>query len=180
LHSYSNALQQQATTNEILVIKRNRALAFLKTSQLDAALADTGFPNLTAQSAEKALFRAAEALYYLGQFDESFKVLTLLCNTYPDNQQAKQSLCRARNRVEEQKTGSYNFKQPQAEAMKLKPPQLDHASYVGSLRFAKQRPMAVEFCHQGSKDRRSVAVRKGIQLSLRRRKSPKAQCTDPS
>jgi hypothetical protein len=66
-------------------------------------------------------------------------VLKLLCTTYPGNKQAKLSLERARHRVQEQKTGSYNFKQLQAEANALKPPQLDHASYTGPIEIRQTR-----------------------------------------
>jgi hypothetical protein len=58
-------------------------------------------------------------------------VLRLLCTAYPDNKQAKLILDRAQNRVQEQKSGNYNFKRLQAEAKKFKPPHLDHASYNG-------------------------------------------------
>jgi len=133
LHSYSNALRQPATTNEIEIIKRNRSLAYLKTKHLDAALADTGFPDFNTKTSEKALFRAAEALYYLRLFEKSCEVLHLLCTAYLDNKQAKLILDRAQNRVQEQKTGNYNFKRLQAEAKKFQPPQLDHASYNGPI-----------------------------------------------
>ncbi len=65
LGRYSDALGQPATADEIAIIKRNRALAFLKTKQFDAALSDTGFPNFDPNPIEKVLFHAAEALYNL-------------------------------------------------------------------------------------------------------------------
>lgn len=40
-------------------------------------------------------------------------------------------LDRAQSRSLEQKTGVYNFKQLQAEAKTLRPPHLDHATYIG-------------------------------------------------
>ena len=130
-HSYSHALRQSPTPDETAIIKRNRSLAYLKTKQFDAALSDTGFPSFGPRPSEKALFRAAEALYRLGRFGESCEVLELLCNTYPDNTQALLVLNRARNRYQEQETGVYNFKRLQAEAKKLRPPHLDHATYLG-------------------------------------------------
>lgn len=60
-------------------------------------------------------------------------MLQLLCAAYPDNKQAMLSLDRAQNRVREQKTGDYNFNKLQAEAKKLHPPQLDHATYIGPI-----------------------------------------------
>lgn len=41
------------------------------------------------------------------------------------------ALDRARSRLLEKKTGLYDFEQLQAKAKKLRPPHLDHASYLG-------------------------------------------------
>ena len=71
LSRYTHALLLPASNDEKKVIKRNRALAFLNTKQFDAALEDTGFPNFGPEPNEKALFRAAEALYGLSRFQES-------------------------------------------------------------------------------------------------------------
>lgn len=113
------------------MIKRNRSLACLKTKQFDAALSDTGFPVFPSTPSDKALFRAAEALYYLGRHSECCEVLEMLHNIFPDNKQASEVLERARSRCLEQKTGEYNFKQLQAKAKKLRPPHLDAATYIG-------------------------------------------------
>lgn len=40
-------------------------------------------------------------------------------------------LGRAQSRTVEQKSGVYNFKELQANAKKLRPPHLDHATYIG-------------------------------------------------
>jgi hypothetical protein len=50
---------------------------------------------------------------------------------YPDSVEAKAELTRAINRLVEQKNGRYKFKQLYAEAAKLRPPHLDHSTYVG-------------------------------------------------
>ena len=128
---YSYAIAQDAPSDRIEVVKRNRALAFLKTKQFDAALSDTGFPSFGAVPAEKALFRAAEALYYLERFNECVEVLETLCARFSDNHQASAVLARARSRCVEQRTGEYDFKLLQLEAKKLQPPQLDRATYIG-------------------------------------------------
>lgn len=47
------------------------------------------------------------------------------------------SLDRCQMRVQERKTGSYNFKQLQAQAKKLQPPYLDHATYIGPIEIRK-------------------------------------------
>jgi len=133
LRSYSKALGQPATANKIEVIKRNRSLAYLKTKQFDAALSDTGFPTFNPKPSDKALFRAAEALYYLGRHLESCEVLEKLHATFPDDAQASEMLARAPNRLLEHMTGTYNFKQLQAKAKKLRPRQLDAATYIGPI-----------------------------------------------
>lgn len=130
---YSCALRQPATANEIEIIKRNRSLAFLKTKQFDAALSDTGFPDFGPNPAEKALFRAAEALYSLERFSECCEVLRLLRANFPHNKPALEVLDRARSRSLEQSTGAYDFKQLQAQAKMLRPPHLDHATYIGPI-----------------------------------------------
>lgn len=115
----------------IEIIKRNRSLAFLKTKQFDAALIDSGFLNFNSNPTEKAQFRAADALYHLEKFNECCQVLELLLSSFPHNSQASVALDRARSRSLENKTGLYDFKLLQAKAKKLRPPHLDHASYLG-------------------------------------------------
>lgn len=58
-------------------------------------------------------------------------MLELLLSSFPHNSQASVALDRARSRSLEEKTGLYDFKQLQAKAKKLRPPHLDHASYLG-------------------------------------------------
>ena len=60
-------------------------------------------------------------------------MLELLRTNFPHNSQASVFLDRAQSRSLEQKTGAYNFKQLQAKAKKLRPPHLDHATYVGAV-----------------------------------------------
>jgi hypothetical protein len=131
LGRYSRALFQKTTSDRIEVIKRNRSLAFLKTKQFDSALSDTGFPNFGVEPAEKALFRAAEALYFLQRFEDCSRVLRTLCAHFPNNKQASVISDRAQLRCSEASSGEYDFKLLQREAKKLQPPQLDHATYIG-------------------------------------------------
>lgn len=129
--SYTAALLQETTDAEAEVIKRNRALAHLNTRQFDAALTDTNFPDFGPEPSEKALFRAAEALYQLQRFEEALHVLETLCDSFPSNTRATEILERARSRCAEQANGDYDFKRLQTEAKRLRPPQLDHATYIG-------------------------------------------------
>jgi len=116
------------------LIRRNRALAYLKTGHYDAALADSGYPIFAGVDFnEKSLFRAAEALYYLERFDECVTTLKALCSVYPGNELAMSNLKRAEDRVREQTTGEYEFAKLQEEAKNIRPPILDHATYKGPL-----------------------------------------------
>lgn len=77
------------------------------------------------------MFRAAEALYGLENFGKCCQLLELLCTNFPNNTEASKSLVCAQSRSLEQKTGAYDFKLLQAKAKKLRPPHLDHATYIG-------------------------------------------------
>lgn len=50
---------------------------------------------------------------------------------YPSNQSAQHELTRAIDRLVEQEKGTYHFKKLHMEANKLRPPHLDHATYIG-------------------------------------------------
>lgn len=133
LRRYSKAIARGPSSERVTIIKRNRALAYLKTKQYDGALSDTGYPDFGPAPAEKALFRAVEALYNLRRFDECGHVLDTLLSTFPDNKQAKEIHNRVRSRHSEASSGKYDFKLLHKEAKELKPPQLDHATYIGPI-----------------------------------------------
>ncbi|XP_014552216.1 hypothetical protein COCVIDRAFT_110923 [Bipolaris victoriae FI3] len=139
IDKYSDALAHPATPDEIQVIKRNRSLAYLKTRQYDAALSDTGFPDFGVEASEKALFRAAEALYHLTRYEECCSVLEKLCRLFPNNKEAVAAHTRARNRVRESSTGEFDFRLLQAEARKRIPPHLDHGTYIGPVTVKKAK-----------------------------------------
>lgn len=58
-------------------------------------------------------------------------MLKILHANFPQNSEASMALDRAQCRFHEQETGVYNFKQLQVRAKKLRPPHLDHATYIG-------------------------------------------------
>lgn len=80
---------------------------------------------------EKALSRKSLALYGLQRYQECCEVLKVLRIEYPSNVAAKGQLTRVVNRLAEQEYGKYQFKQLYMEASKLRPPHLDHSTYVG-------------------------------------------------
>ncbi|KAH8702961.1 hypothetical protein GQ44DRAFT_783133 [Phaeosphaeriaceae sp. PMI808] len=128
---YSKALSRPATSQEVDIIQRNRSLAYLKAKQYDIALSGTGYPSFGKECSEKALFRATEALYHLTRFEDYLKVFGKLYKNFPSNKQAVVVLERTKCRCLEKSSGGYNFKHLQAEAKKLHPPHLDHATYIG-------------------------------------------------
>lgn len=136
---YSAAIKFGAAPDRLEIIKRNRALAFLKTAHFDAVLPDTAWPNFGPNPSEKALFRAAEALYYLRRFSEATAVLGILHCHFPSNARAVDILKRAKTRCGEEKIGEYDLKFMQREAKKLRPPQLDHATYIGPIEFRETK-----------------------------------------
>ena len=76
------------TPDEIVAIKRNRSLAYLRTKHYYAALADTGFLDFSEEASEKAQFRAVEALYYFNYYEECCNVLEKLCDFFLANKEA--------------------------------------------------------------------------------------------
>lgn len=58
-------------------------------------------------------------------------MLELLLTNFPHNREASVARGRAQSRSLEQKTGDYNFRLLQAKVRRLRPPHLDHATYIG-------------------------------------------------
>jgi len=132
ISSYSDALDNVETTELKEILHRNRSLAYLKTKQFDAALAETAYPDFNKNPTERTMFRAAQALYNI-DVDKCRKLLEQLHANYPQNNEALEFLKRAQARNNERVTGIYDFKKLQKEAAKLQPPHLDHATYLGPL-----------------------------------------------
>jgi len=106
-------------------------MAHLKAGSFDKALVDADVVVLSPSASEKAPFRKAQALYGLARFRECCDVLKVLCSEHPSNTPAKDLFRRAVARLAEETNGRYNFKAMHAEAAKLRPPHLDHATFVG-------------------------------------------------
>ncbi len=131
MFSYTAALGCPASIQEWKTVRLNRALAYLKNEYFDAALIDTGCPTSPSDAPEKALYRAGQALYRLGRFSECQEILTLLCKKYSNIGEAAVELTRVGCRLEEQQSGTYNFKAMYEQVSKLRPPHLDHATFIG-------------------------------------------------
>ncbi|KAJ5109764.1 hypothetical protein N7532_002409 [Penicillium argentinense] len=126
---YSKALTLSPSNDLANTIQLDRAMAFLKTHQFDAALDDIEATLRGPEQSETALFRKALTLYHLGRFKESCDIHDLLGKKYPGSPLARHE--RASARLAEQESGRYDFKEMQLEASKRRPPHLDNASYIG-------------------------------------------------
>jgi hypothetical protein len=124
-------LGSSPTLEEAITIKLNRALTYLKTHQFGAALRDLQIASTGSKPSEKALFRKAQALYYLQRFREACDAHQVLAKEFPNNATVKSEFNRAIARLAEQESGKYQFTRLQLEAKKRRPPVLDHATYVG-------------------------------------------------
>lgn len=127
---YTKALGTDLTSEEPCVIQRNRALAFLKNEMYDGALKDTLYQTPGFDNGEKALYRAGQALYGLGRFQDSVEAFTAMYKQYPSSREAELELSRALARVHEETVGEYDFMAMYKEAASTRPPKLDHATYA--------------------------------------------------
>ena len=88
-------------------------------------------------TSEKALFRAAQASYWLGRFAKSSSYLAKLIEFYPGRSFAIRGMERCEVRSREQ-SGNFDFASMLDEAIKKKgPPLLDRASYLGAIEVRK-------------------------------------------
>jgi len=81
-----------------------------------------------AMPSEKSLFRKARALYELGDYQQSLEILETLTQSFPENKAASSEKDRINERLKEQRTGEYNFKQMYKQAERS-PPFIDCATF---------------------------------------------------
>lgn len=132
-HRYSKAINIAATGDERKLAFLNRSLANLRLERPEKALDDAirGGASDTVPN-EKALFREAKALYSLGNFQSCMDKLLVLVSCNPKNTEAWTEIRRTKQRLGEEKTGSYQFSNMYKQA-KETPPLIDCATYVGSV-----------------------------------------------
>ncbi|KAM5520401.1 tpr domain protein [Fusarium oxysporum f. sp. phaseoli] len=92
------------------------------------ALLDAERATNPAMPSEKCLFRKARALYELGDYQQSLEVLEKLIQSFPENKAASSKKDRLNERLNEQRTGEYKFKQMYKQAEKT-PPLIDCATF---------------------------------------------------
>lgn len=139
--SYSTGLELSPTKSEAQTLRLNRCLAFLKINLFEDALADLEPMPADSKAYEKALYRESQALYGLHRYQECYSVLRVCRKEYPQNLEAESLFTQVIKRLLEQKTGKYQFKQMQLEAEQLRPPHVDHATYIGpvTIRLTESR-----------------------------------------
>ncbi|KAL4795819.1 hypothetical protein BDV19DRAFT_388844 [Aspergillus venezuelensis] len=146
---YSKGLEVSRTAVEGLLIRSNRALAYIRSEQFEDALRDieTLLPhdNVSGTAlAQKVLMRKPRALYHLRQFEKSCDAYKALATQCQENNGVKDEFNRAIARLAEQRSGKYPIQKMQHEAVSSAQGMLDYATYVG--------PVAIQptkFCGRG-------------------------------
>lgn len=113
--------------DERRIIRLNRSLVNLKLRYYDQALQDAG-ADVPTTTSEKSLYRAAQAMYALGRYQESQEMLTALLSRFPNCIEAHKELTRTEQRLKEEGCGHYDFKL-MYDAAKQTPPYIDYATY---------------------------------------------------
>lgn len=136
--SYTKGLR--INSDDMALIKNlrlNRSQALISVGFHERALEDAEYVLDTIDSMdEKALFRAAKALYLARRFEACKARLTTLVRNYPDNKDAKSNLLNVYKRLEEGRTGNYDFSEMRklTESVEKGPVKLDYADFVGPVR----------------------------------------------
>ncbi|KAI1068277.1 hypothetical protein LB507_004252 [Fusarium sp. FIESC RH6] len=128
LRLYSSAIQAAQTLEERQVAFLNRSLASLNLDRPKQTLLDIEQATNPAMPSEKSLFRKARALYELGDYQQSLETLEKLTQSFPENKAATSEKDRINERLKEQQTGEYNFKEMYKQAEST-PPFIDCATF---------------------------------------------------
>jgi len=125
------ALRHSENADTIKTIRLNRALAYLKREEYEAALTDTGYFNTPPERSEKAVYRAGLALSGLRRYQECYNCFVTFVQLFPEHPQGEIQFKRATRLLAESKTGQYDFDAIRTELHNTNPPLLDHATFVG-------------------------------------------------
>ncbi|KAL5513043.1 hypothetical protein ACEPAH_3441 [Sanghuangporus vaninii] len=137
VYKYTAALRRDPSSALKTSILLNRAQSYLLLGSYDDAAIDAEEIIKVSgdQPSEKALFRAARALYELGRYEEARKHLEQLVNVFSQNRDAKSILTKTRQRLAEQQFGKYDWASLISEARKSVP-RLGIADYMGLVRLS--------------------------------------------
>ena len=133
-HSYDEALRRTRDQGDARILLLNRCHARLQSQHYDLALADaTAVINMSPnEPSEKALYRAATALYELQRWEEALDHFRNCLSLNPSNNPARTSIEQCTDRIREATTGEYDFKAMLDEAVKKHPmPTMNRATYIG-------------------------------------------------
>ncbi|KAF5661804.1 TPR domain-containing protein, partial [Fusarium heterosporum] len=136
LRLYSSAIRAGQNLEERQLAFLNRSFANLNMGRPKQALLDAEKATDPAMPSEKSLFRKARALYELGDYQQSLEVLEKLTQSFPENKAASSEKDRLNERLNEQRTGEYNFKQMYKQAEKT-PPLIDCATFSAPVEIRK-------------------------------------------
>lgn len=100
----------------------------MKLGRPEQALSDAKRSSGITSPSEKGLFREARASYELGDFAQCLETLQTLAASYPENAAAKTEMDRAKVRLHEQQTGTYDFRRMYEQARQT-PPLIDCATF---------------------------------------------------
>ncbi|KAF5549502.1 TPR domain-containing protein [Fusarium mexicanum] len=128
LRLYSSAIQAGQNVQERQLAFLNRSFINMNMDRTKQALLDAEKATNPAMPSEKSLFRKARALYELGDYQQSLEMLEKLTQSYPENKAASPEKDRLNERLNEQRTGKYKFKQMYKQAEKT-PPLIDCATF---------------------------------------------------
>ncbi|KAF5619109.1 TPR domain protein [Fusarium tjaetaba] len=128
LRLYSSAIGAGQNFEERQLAFLNRSLANLNMDRPKQALLDAERATNPGMPSEKCLFRKARALYELGDYQQSLEVLETLTQSFPENKAASYEKDRLSERLNEQRTGEYKFRQMYKQAEKT-PPLIDCATF---------------------------------------------------
>ncbi|SCV57511.1 related to TPR domain protein [Fusarium fujikuroi] len=128
LRLYSSAIRAGQNLEDRQLAFLNRSLVNLNMDRPKQALLDAEKATNPAMPSEKSLFRKARALYELGDYQQSLEMLEKLTQSFPENKAASSEKGRLHERLNEQRTGEYKFKQMYKQAEKA-PPFIDCATF---------------------------------------------------
>ncbi|OBS25984.1 hypothetical protein FPOA_06514 [Fusarium poae] len=131
---YTQALVEADTLEDKQLAHLNRSLTNLKLGRPAKALSDATEAYDPRVPSEKALFRHYIALYNLQRFEECEVMLQTVLDAFPDSVVAKTTMQRVKSRLQEERTGNYNFKQMYEHAKATEgPPLVDCATFSTSV-----------------------------------------------
>lgn len=119
-------------------ILRNRAITNIYLKRFETALSDAKAAVIATSDSQdaatsalnaKSEFRAGRAAYELGDFEEASRRFTEASKLQPDDQDTIRQLQRVGERLDEQRTGNYDFTQ-MGKSVSKKRNRLDHADYL--------------------------------------------------